>query len=126
MASVVVSRLAAMAEPSVFTRIINREIPVEIILENDRIIAFPDVNPRAELHVLIVPKDPKYPDVTALAAGDPELLAEIVQAAKAIAEERAEGDFRLIFNNGELAGQTVFHVHAHVLAGETLREETLA
>ncbi|MCR8670330.1 histidine triad nucleotide-binding protein [Agrococcus sp. HG114] len=114
-----------MAEPTVFERIIAREIPAEIVLETDRIIAFTDINPQAPMHVLVVPKTAQYRDVVELAAGDPDLMAEMVRAAQAIARERAEGDFRLVFNTGELAGQTVFHAHAHVLAG-SLGEGTLA
>lgn len=106
-----------MSEPSIFTRIIDREIPSEIVHEDDRVIAIRDIAPQAPLHVLVVPKDPQYADVTALAAGDPELLAHMVATAKRIADAEAGGEFRLIFNNGAAAGQTVFHVHAHVLAG---------
>lgn len=106
-----------MTEPSIFTRIIEREIPATIVLENERLIAFEDIAPKAEVHVLVVPKTPEYRNVVELAAGDPDLLQEIVQVAQAIANERADGDFRLVFNTGEGAGQTVFHVHAHVLAG---------
>ncbi|GAA3601426.1 histidine triad nucleotide-binding protein [Agrococcus terreus] len=114
-----------MAEPTVFERIVAREIPAEIVLETDTIIAFVDIAPKAPMHVLVVPKTARYRDVVELAAGDPALLAEMVQAAQAIARERAAGDFRLVFNTGELAGQTVFHAHAHVLAG-SLGEESLA
>ncbi|WAC65712.1 histidine triad nucleotide-binding protein [Agrococcus sp. SL85] len=114
-----------MAEPSVFERIVAREIPAEIVLETDTIIAFVDIAPKAPMHVLVVPKTARYRDVVELAAGDPALLAEMVQAAQAIARERAEGDFRLVFNTGEQAGQTVFHAHAHVLAG-SLGEDSLA
>lgn len=114
-----------MAEQTVFEKIVAREIPAEIVLENDRIIAFSDIHPQAPMHVLVVPKTARYRDVVELAAGDPELLAEMVQMAQAIARERADGDFRLVFNTGELAGQTVFHAHAHVLAG-SLEEGSLA
>lgn len=114
-----------MAEPTVFERIVAREIPAEIVLETDTIIAFVDIAPKAPMHVLIVPKTARYRDVVELAAGDPALLAEMVQAAQAIARERADGDFRLVFNTGEQAGQTVFHAHAHVLAG-SLGEDSLA
>ncbi|WP_437585022.1 HIT domain-containing protein [Paramicrobacterium sp. CJ85] len=110
--------------PSIFSRIIAREIPATIVAENDRVIAFEDISPQADLHVLVVPKTDEYADVTALAAGDPELLAEVVAMAKQIADERSDGQYRLIFNNGEAAGQTIFHVHAHVLAGN-LGEGTL-
>jgi histidine triad (HIT) family protein len=114
-----------MAEPTVFEKIIAREIPAEIVLENDRLIAFTDHKPQAPMHVVVTPKTSQYRDVVELAAGDPDLLAEMVQVARAIARERAGGDFRLVFNTGELAGQTVFHVHAHVLAG-SLGEGSLA
>lgn len=102
---------------SIFTQIINREIPADIVFESDRVIAFRDIAPQAPVHLLVVPKNPEYATVTELAAGDPALLAEVVEVATALAAEHADGDFRLIFNSGAGAGQTVFHVHAHVLAG---------
>ncbi|KAB1657269.1 histidine triad nucleotide-binding protein [Pseudoclavibacter chungangensis] len=111
--------------PSIFTRIIDREIPADIVFEDDRIIAIRDINPQAEVHLLVVPKRPDFRDVTELAAGDPALLADMVGVAKQLAERFADGQFRLVFNNGPEAGQTVFHVHAHVLAGD-LSEGRLA
>ncbi len=99
--------------PSIFTRIIAREIPADIVFESESVIAFRDIAPKAPVHLLVVPKTEQYANVVELAAGDPALLAEMV----AVAGEVAGGDFRLIFNTGERAGQTVFHVHAHVLAG---------
>jgi histidine triad (HIT) family protein len=72
-----------------------------------------------------VPKTEKFANVTELAAGAPELLAEMVATAAALAAEHANGEYRLVFNSGPSAGQTVFHVHAHVLAGG-LTEESLA
>lgn len=113
-----------MAEETVFGKIISGEIPVEIIAETDRVIAFPDIAPQAPLHVLVIPKTTAYANVAELAAGDPATLAEMVTVAQQIASDRANGEFRLIFNNGATAGQTVFHVHAHVLAGE-LEERSL-
>lgn len=112
-----------MAEETVFGKIVSGEIPAEILLETERVIAFPDVNPQAPLHVLVIPKTTQYTNVTELAAGDPSLLAELIAVAKQIAEEHANGEYRLIFNNGESAGQTVFHVHAHVIAN--LEERSL-
>jgi histidine triad (HIT) family protein len=103
--------------PSVFSRIIAGEIPADVVYESDRVIAFTDINPQAPVHLLVVPKTEEYANVAELAKGDPELLAEVVTTAQKLADERAGGDFRLIFNTGEGAGQTVFHVHAHVLAG---------
>lgn len=111
--------------PSVFSKIIAREIPATIVAEDDRVIAIEDIAPKAPVHVLVVPKTEQYANVGELAAGDPDLLAHVVATAQRIADERADGQFRLVFNTGEAAGQTVFHVHAHVLAGE-LQEGTLA
>lgn len=104
-------------EPTVFERIVAREIPAEIVAETESVIAFQDIAPKAPVHVLVVPKTAAYRDVVELAAGDPALLAEVVDLASRIGAERAGGQFRLVFNTGADAGQTVFHVHAHVLAG---------
>jgi len=114
-----------MNEPSIFSRIIAGDIPATVVWQNERLIAFHDIAPRAALHLLIVPKTEKFENVTQLAAGDPELLAEMVATAAALAAEHANGEYRLVFNSGPSAGQTVFHVHAHVLAG-ALTEESLA
>jgi histidine triad (HIT) family protein len=107
--------------PTVFERIVAREIPADIVFESPTLIAFRDIAPQAPVHILVVPKTAQYENVAELAAGDPALLAELV----AVAADIAEGDYRLVFNSGPAAGQTVFHVHAHVLAGG-LEEGTLA
>ena len=111
--------------PSIFTKIIDREIPADIVFENERLIAIRDINPQAPLHLLVVPKTDAFANVTELAIGDPALLAEVVATAHNLATLHASGEYRLVFNSGESAGQTVFHVHAHVLAGN-LQEHTLA
>jgi histidine triad (HIT) family protein len=111
--------------PSIFSRIVTREIPADIVYENDAIIAFRDIAPQAPVHLLVVPKTQEFTDVAELAAGDPALLAQLVAVAQALADEHANGQFRLVFNTGEAAGQTVFHVHAHVLGGN-LTEGSLA
>jgi len=113
------------SERSIFARIVSREIPATIVAETDRVIAFEDIAPKAPVHVLVVPKTEAFRNVTELAAAEPDLLAEVVTVGSRIAAERAGGDYRLIFNTGESAGQTVFHVHAHVLAGD-LSEGSLA
>ncbi len=113
------------AEPTIFERIIAREIPADIVHETETIIAFRDIAPKAPVHLLVVPKTSQYRDVAELAEGDPALLAEVVATAQLLATEHADGHFRLIFNTGANAGQTVFHVHAHVLAGG-LTEGSLA
>jgi histidine triad (HIT) family protein len=109
---------------SVFTKIIAREIPADIVFENDRVIAIRDINPQAPLHLLVIPKNAKFANVTELAAEDSALLAEMVATAHNLATLHASGEYRLVFNTGESAGQTVFHVHAHVLAGQ-LKENAL-
>lgn len=106
-----------MAEQTIFGKIIAGEIPVQKLVETERVIAFPDIAPQAPVHVLVVPKTTQYANVVELAAGDPGLLAEMIAVAQRIADEHAAGEFRLVFNSGAQAGQTVFHVHAHVLAG---------
>jgi histidine triad (HIT) family protein len=106
-----------MSEPSIFTRILDGDIPSEIIAETENVFAIRDIAPKAPVHLLVIPKSPDYRDVVELAAGDPDLLAEMVGLANTLAAQHADGDFRLVFNRGAGAGQTVFHVHAHVLAG---------
>jgi histidine triad (HIT) family protein len=110
--------------PSIFSRIVAREIPATIVAETDRIIAFNDVAPKAPVHVVVTTKSEDYRNVVELAAGDPGLLAELVDVARQVADEKTNGQFRLVFNTGGDAGQTVFHVHAHVLGGR-LEEGTL-
>ena len=102
---------------SIFTRIVEREIPADIVFENDRIIAFRDIAPQAPVHLLVVPKTEAYENVGELAAGDPALLAEVVAVAQQLASEHSNGEYRLVFNSGPTSGQTVLHVHAHVLSG---------
>jgi len=102
-------------EPTLFERIVAREIPASIVYEDDRIIAFRDIAPQAPVHLLVVPKTAAYANVVELAAGDPALLAEVVAVANRLAAEHTGGDFRLVFNTGPGSGQTVFHVHAHLL-----------
>lgn len=106
-----------MSEPTVFTRIVQGEIPADVVFENERILAITDIAPKAPVHLLVFPKTQDYPTVSALAAAEPALLAEVVQVAQSLADSRSNGQFRLVFNSGEDAGQTVPHVHAHVLGG---------
>jgi histidine triad (HIT) family protein len=110
-------RLGSMSEPSIFTRILKGEIPSEVIAETENAFAIRDIAPKAPVHLLVIPKSEEYRNVVELAAGDPGLLAELVGLADSVAKEHSDGDFRLVFNTGAGAGQTVFHVHAHVMAG---------
>jgi len=104
-------------ERSIFTRIIAGDIPADIVFDDERIVAFRDINPQAPVHLLIVPKTEQYRNVTELAAGDPALLAEVVAVAQRLADEHTGGEYRLVFNTGPSSGQTIFHVHAHLLGG---------
>ncbi|TCP54898.1 histidine triad (HIT) family protein [Tamaricihabitans halophyticus] len=106
---------------TLFTRIIERDIPAEIVHETATVIAFKDINPQANTHILVVPKA-VYRNALELAEADPALLAELVRTAGAIAAEQgiAESGYRLVFNTDADAGQTVFHVHLHLLGGEPL------
>jgi histidine triad (HIT) family protein len=112
------------AEPTIFERIVAREIPADVVFENERIIAFKDIAPKAPVHLLVVPKTSEYTNVAELAEGDPYLMAEIVTTAADLAAEHSNGEYRLVFNSGASVGQTVFHVHAHLLSG-TLDESSL-
>jgi histidine triad (HIT) family protein len=101
-----------------FCAIVAGEIPATTVLETDRILAFRDINPQAPTHVLVVPKT-HYPDVAALAAADAALLGEVIGAVQqvAAADAVAESGYRVVFNTGAEAGQTVPHVHGHLLGG---------
>jgi histidine triad (HIT) family protein len=106
-----------MSEPTVFERIVAGEIPATVVFENERLLGIRDIAPQAPVHLLVFPKAADHPNVASLAAADPALLAEIVSVAQSLADEHCDGQFRLVFNSGPEAGQTVFHVHAHVLGG---------
>ncbi|MBI4486951.1 MAG: histidine triad nucleotide-binding protein [Acidobacteria bacterium] len=104
-----------------FCRIINREIPAAIVYEDDRVLAFNDINPQAPTHVLVIPKR-HVASLNDLAEADDVMIGELVRRATAIAAGRglARGGFRTVFNTNRDAGQTVFHVHLHLLGGRSL------
>lgn len=106
---------------TIFSKIINREIDADIVFEDELCLAFRDVNPQAPLHVLVIPKKP----IAMLAHADEsdgELLGHLMLVARHVAHEEGYGDaFRLVMNNGEAVGQTVFHMHLHLLAGRGFR-----
>jgi histidine triad (HIT) family protein len=104
-----------------FCRIVAGDVPSDQVSQTARVLAFRDINPQAPTHVLVIPKD-HYPDLAALAAADPGLLAEVTAVADRVAatEGLAERGYRVVFNTGPEAGQTVFHAHAHVLGGRLL------
>lgn len=105
---------------TIFARIIDRELPADIVFENDRIIAIKDLYPAAPVHLLIMPKK-EIKDIQSLQPEDYPLLGEIVQVAQKLAEEFAvEDGYRLLTNNGSPAGQTIFHLHFHLIGGRDL------
>ncbi len=106
----------ATDEDCLFCRIVAGDVPAEIVRIGERVVAFRDVNPQASLHVLVVPRE-HHADVAALAAADPQALAELVEVGRALAASEGDGSFRLVFYSGAGAGQSVFLVHGHVLAG---------
>lgn len=105
-----------MAE-CIFCAIVAGDIAGDIVHATERTVAFRDINPQADIHVLIVPRD-HYANAAELAAGDPASMAEVITSARAVATAEGHDDYRLVFNTGAGAGQTVFHAHAHLLAGE--------
>ncbi|WP_150250123.1 histidine triad nucleotide-binding protein [Nocardiopsis deserti] len=108
-------------EDCLFCKIVKGEVPAEIVRESERAVAFRDINPQAPTHVLIIPRE-HYPTAAEAAAADAGLLDEIVRVAHevAAAEDVADQGYRLVFNTGSGAGQTVFHLHGHLLGGRGL------
>lgn len=108
---------------TIFTKIINREIPADIVYETDNILAFRDINPQAPVHVLIIPKI-EIPSIREINGSEHAvLLGEMYDAANEIAKKEgiSERGFRLVFNCGENAGQEVYHIHMHLLGGRKLQ-----
>ncbi|MEM9386957.1 MAG: histidine triad nucleotide-binding protein [Pseudomonadota bacterium] len=105
---------------TIFTKIIKREIPADIVYEDDHALAFRDIAPQAPLHVLVIPKEPI--DMLSSAQSEHQaVLGHLMLTAAKVAQQEGYGDaFRLVVNNGEGAGQTVFHLHLHVLGGRSL------
>jgi histidine triad (HIT) family protein len=104
---------------TIFSKIIKREIPATIIYEDDLALAFRDVNPQAPVHFLVIPKKPivKLSEAT---TEDQSLLGHLLIVASKVAAQEGLEDFRLVTNNGAAAGQSVFHLHLHVLGGRAL------
>lgn len=104
-----------------FCSIAAGDIPADIVVSTDRVLAFRDIDPRAPVHVLVIPRD-HHPDVPSVASADPLLGAELLRVAAevATAEGISETGYRLVANTGSDGGQTVHHAHVHVLGGRTL------
>jgi histidine triad (HIT) family protein len=104
-----------------FCRIVAGEVPADVVRDSGRTLAFRDISPQAPTHVLVVTKD-HHPDAAALTAADPGLAAVLLAEAVAVAvmEGVAESGYRLVLNTGSQGGQTVGHVHVHVLGGRSM------
>jgi histidine triad (HIT) family protein len=104
-----------------FCKIVSGSVPATIVRETDTTVAFRDINPQAPTHVLVIPKA-HYRDAASLAAADPQLAADVLREAGEVAAEDKVDDtgYRVVFNTGSGAGQTVWHAHAHVIGGRGL------
>ena len=100
----------------IFCKIVSREIPANLLVENENLIAFPDINPQAPTHILIVPKL-HVENAAELAESAPSVLSEVFRTAKNLSEELGLPGYRTVFNTGAEAGQSVFHAHLHLLGG---------
>ena len=107
---------------TIFSKIISKEIPADIVFESDNVLAFKDINPKAPVHILIIPKI-EIPKVTDLKGSEhAALLGEMIDAANKIAKDLSIADegFRLVFNCGDNGGQEVYHLHLHLLGGRKM------
>jgi histidine triad (HIT) family protein len=104
---------------TIFMKIIRREIPARIIYEDEQCLAFHDVNPQAPVHVLVIPRKP-IAKLSDSAPEDSALLGHLMATADKVAKQLGVGDaYRLVVNNGAAVGQSVFHLHLHILAGRS-------
>ena len=101
---------------TIFQKIIDGEIPADIVWEDERALAFKDISPQAPVHVLVIPRQP-IASVGDMSAEDRELVGQLFWAAQHVAAQLEVEDYRLVVNNGKGAGQEVFHLHVHLLAG---------
>jgi histidine triad (HIT) family protein len=104
-----------------FCKIVNRHIPASVVYEDERVFAFNDINPQAPTHLLIVPKR-HIASLNEIGVEDDQIVGEIVRRAAVLARERgiSESGFRTVFNTNRAAGQTVFHIHLHLLGGRPM------
>ena len=108
-------------EETIFDKIISKEIPSDIVYEDRNFLAFRDINPQAPTHILIIPKK-RIPTINDIKDEDSKIIGKLVIIAKKIAEEEniSKDGYRLVFNCNEYGGQTVFHIHLHLIGGRKL------
>lgn len=111
--------LARAIADCLFCRIVAGDIPADVVAETESTLAFRDIDPQAPTHVLVIPKE-HYRDIGDLTRGNPELSSAVFAAAADAAAELGLDHYRVVLNTGEQAGQSVFHVHAHLLGGRRL------
>ena len=106
---------------TIFDKIISKEIPSDIIYEDDQYLAFSDINPQAPVHILIIPKK-KIPTINDLENSDSKIIGDMILIAKEIAKNKQidKDGYRLVFNCNDHGGQSVFHIHLHLLGGRQL------
>jgi histidine triad (HIT) family protein len=112
--------LSPVTTDCLFCKIVAGDIPATVVHETEATLAFRDINPQAPTHVVVIPKD-HHPNAASLAKADPELTAAVLRAAGEVAVAEGIEDYRLVFNTGSGAGQSVFHVHCHVLGGRLMQ-----
>lgn len=109
-----------MSEDTIFSKIIRREIPADIVYEDDDCLAFRDITPQAPTHILVIPKKP-IPQLADAQEEDKALLGHLLFTVSEIArQEELNNGYRVVINIGEEGGQTVFHLHLHLLGGRAL------
>ena len=109
-----------MSEDTIFSKIIRREIPADIVYEDDKCLAFRDITPQAPTHILVIPKKP-IPMLADATEEDKALLGHLLFTVSVIAkQEELNNGYRVVINIGEEGGQTVFHLHLHLLGGRAL------
>ncbi len=104
---------------TIFDKIIAREIPADVVYEDDQALAFRDINPQAPTHVLVIPKRPVV-NVGSMEDGDAALVGHLLLVCQRVAQQEGLSDFRVVANSGAEAGQSVFHLHFHVLGGRPM------
>ena len=108
-------------EDCIFCKIINKEIPASIVYEDERMIAFDDINPQAPVHVLLIPKE-HYPSLNEIPEDKKDVLSHLILKAREIAQEKEIGErgYRIVLNTARESGQDVLHIHFHLLGGRQM------
>ena len=109
-----------MSEETPFSKIIRKEIPAEIVYEDEDCLAFKDIHPQAPVHVLLIPKK-TISQLSKVEKEDESILGKLMMCVPEVAKQMGLHDYRVVINNGEEAGQTVFHLHLHIIGGRHLQ-----